>query len=55
MYLERLRGIPFWQEARATEQRAGKMVTAFAETVSDPVLPGMRSHCRDKKKPVTVA
>jgi len=38
MYLERLRGIPFWQEARATEQRAGKMVTAFAETVSDPVL-----------------
>ena len=38
IYLERLRGIPFWQEARATEQRAGKMVTAFAETVSDPVL-----------------
>lgn len=38
LYLERLRGIPFWPQALATEQRAGKMVTAFAETVSDPVL-----------------
>ena len=38
IYLERLRGIPFWQQALATEQRAGKMVGAFAETVNDPVL-----------------
>ncbi len=36
--LERLRGIPFWEEALDTERHAGRMVTAFAETVSDPVL-----------------
>jgi hypothetical protein len=36
--LERLRGIPFWTEALRTERTAGVMVSAFAETVSDPVL-----------------
>ena len=38
LYLERLRGIPFWQQALTTEQRAGKMVTAFAETIDDPTI-----------------
>ncbi|XGV96930.1 MAG: ferritin-like domain-containing protein [Leptolyngbya sp. BL-A-14] len=36
--LERLRGIPFWQEALRVERRAGVMVTAFAETISDPMI-----------------
>ena len=36
--LERLRGIPFWEEAVRTEQNAGAMLAAFAETVSDRVL-----------------
>jgi len=36
--LERLRGIPFWETALTTEQRAGVLVTAFAQTVTDPVL-----------------
>jgi hypothetical protein len=36
--LERLRGIPFWREALATEREAGVMVSAFAETVQDPVI-----------------
>lgn len=36
--LERLRGIPFWEEALSTERNAGTMVKAFAETVSDPVI-----------------
>ncbi|MBD2185104.1 ferritin-like domain-containing protein [Planktothrix sp. FACHB-1355] len=36
--LERLRSIPFWDEAFDTEQNAGKMLAAFAETVSDPLL-----------------
>ncbi|GAB1542376.1 hypothetical protein NUACC21_50500 [Scytonema sp. NUACC21] len=36
--LDRLRGIPFWKEAISTEQRAGAMVHAFAETISDPLL-----------------
>ena len=34
--LERLRGIPFWQEALRVERQAGVMVSAFAETISDP-------------------
>lgn len=34
--LERLRGIPFWQEALRVERQAGVMVSAFAETVNDP-------------------
>lgn len=36
--LDRLRGIPFWQEALYIERLAGKMVTAHAETISDPLL-----------------
>ena len=36
--LERLRGIPFWREALLTEREAGVMVSAFAETVSDPLI-----------------
>lgn len=36
--LERLRGIPFWEEALNTEREAGVMVSAFAETLSDPVI-----------------
>jgi hypothetical protein len=33
-----LREIPFWQEALATEQRAGVMAQAFAEQIDDPLL-----------------
>ncbi|MUG91453.1 ferritin-like domain-containing protein [Scytonema sp. UIC 10036] len=36
--LERLRSIPFWQEALSTEQKAGAMVHAFAQTIADPLL-----------------
>lgn len=36
--LERLRSIPFWKEALNTEQEAGAMVSAFAATISDPLL-----------------
>ncbi len=36
--LERLRGIPFWLEALKTERNAGKMVSAFAETIKDPLI-----------------
>lgn len=36
--LERIRGIPFWREALATEREAGVMVSAFAETVQDPMI-----------------
>jgi hypothetical protein len=36
--LERLRGITFWEEALITEREAGMMVSAFAETVSDPTI-----------------
>lgn len=36
--LERLRGIPFWEEAFNTEHRAGLMLDAYAQTVSDPLL-----------------
>jgi hypothetical protein len=36
--LERLRGIPFWQEVLYTERRAGAIVGAFARTISDPLL-----------------
>jgi hypothetical protein len=36
--LERLRGIPFWEKALDTEREAGALVSAYAETVSDPVL-----------------
>jgi len=36
--LERLRGIPYWQEALMTEREAGVMVTAFAQTIEDPLI-----------------
>jgi len=36
--LERLRSIPFWEEALNTEREAGVMVSAFAQTVSDPMI-----------------
>lgn len=36
--LERLRGIPFWLEALKTERNAGNMVSAFAETIDDPMI-----------------
>lgn len=36
--LERLRAIPFWEEALDTEREAGVMVSAFAQTVSDPLI-----------------
>jgi hypothetical protein len=36
--LERLRGIPFWDEALRTEREAGVMVSAFAKTVNDPMI-----------------
>lgn len=36
--LDRLRSIPFWEEALNTEREAGVMVSAFAETISDPMI-----------------
>jgi len=36
--LERLKSVPFWEEVFYTERRAGAIVKAFTETVSDPVL-----------------
>ncbi|NJK29608.1 MAG: ferritin-like domain-containing protein [Acaryochloris sp. RU_4_1] len=36
--LERLRGIPFWREALLTESEAGVMVSAFAQTLTDPLI-----------------
>jgi len=36
--LSLLRGIPFWHEALTVELRAGEMVSAFAETIDDPLL-----------------
>jgi hypothetical protein len=36
--LEKLRAIPFWKEALYTERKAGKMVSAFAETINDPLI-----------------
>lgn len=36
--LERLREIPFWDEALNTEQQAGGMLNAYAATVDDPLL-----------------
>jgi hypothetical protein len=35
--LERLRGIPFWQEVLYTERRAGAIVAAYAPTIADPL------------------
>jgi hypothetical protein len=36
--LERLRGIPFWQEVLYTERRAGAIVAAYAQTIGDPLV-----------------
>jgi hypothetical protein len=36
--LRRLQSVPFWEEVFYTERRAGAIVGAFTETVSDPVL-----------------
>ena len=36
--LARLQAFPFWRYARSIEQRAGRMVTAFAATVDDPLI-----------------
>jgi hypothetical protein len=36
--LGRMRAVPFWEEVFYTERRAGAIVAAFTETVSDPVL-----------------
>jgi hypothetical protein len=36
--LARLRAFPFWSYARSIEQRAGRMVTGFAQKVADPVI-----------------
>jgi hypothetical protein len=36
--LQRLRAVPFWEEVFYTERRAGAIVAAFTETVTDPIL-----------------
>lgn len=36
--LHRLRQVPFWEEVYYSERRAGAIVAAFTETVTDPVL-----------------
>lgn len=36
--LQRLRAVPFWEEVFYTERRAGAIVAAFTQTVTDPVL-----------------
>lgn len=36
--LQRLQAIPFWREALLTESEAGVMVSAFAETITDPLI-----------------
>jgi hypothetical protein len=38
VYLERLRGIPFWQEALRIEREAGAMVSAYGERITDPLV-----------------
>lgn len=37
-HLRRMRAFPFWSYARSIEQRAGRMVTAFAQTLDDPLI-----------------
>jgi hypothetical protein len=37
-HLGRLRSFPLWNYARSIEQRAGRMVTAFAGTLDDPQI-----------------
>jgi len=36
--LTRMRTVPFWQEVLHTERRAGAIVCAFAETITDPLV-----------------
>jgi hypothetical protein len=36
--LKRLRSVPFWQEVLHTELRAGVLVKAFSQTITDPVI-----------------
>lgn len=36
--LERLRKIPFWDEALYTERKAGVMLQTYADTVADPLI-----------------
>jgi hypothetical protein len=36
--LERLRGVPFWDEALQTEKKAGKMLDVYSATVQDPLI-----------------
>jgi len=36
--LGRMRSVPFWQEVLHTERRAGAIVRAFAETITDPLV-----------------
>lgn len=38
VHLRRLRAFPFWSYARSIEQRAGRMVTALAKTLDDPLI-----------------
>jgi hypothetical protein len=38
VHLARMRAFPFWSYARSIEQRAGRMVTAFAQTLEDPLI-----------------
>jgi hypothetical protein len=36
--IDRLRSIPFWSIALAAERNAGRMVTAYAKTLTDPLI-----------------
>jgi hypothetical protein len=36
--IDRLRSIPFWSVALAAERNAGRMVTAYARTIEDPLI-----------------
>ena len=36
--LHRLRQVPFWEEVFYAERRAGAIVAAFTETITDPVV-----------------
>lgn len=36
--LQRMRGVPFWQEVLYTEMRAIRIIEAFAQRISDPLL-----------------
>ena len=38
LHLERLRKFPLWSYARSIEQHAGLMVSAFAQTLDDPMI-----------------